>query len=231
MARSVTPIRQAGEEGALAQAAALLKMGGLVAFPTETVYGLGALARDERAIGRLYRVKGRPPSNPLIVHVASWEQARGWVREWTPAAQALAEAFWPGPLTLVLEAASWVPAILRGGHPTVALRWPRHPVALALLQAVGEPLVAPSANRSGRPSPTRAQDVAEDFPSGEIDLILDGGPVEVGVESTVVDAREEIVYVLRPGGIILEDLVRVWPRVEGMVSREKEKLSPGSLFR
>ncbi|MBT9259109.1 MAG: threonylcarbamoyl-AMP synthase [Clostridiales bacterium] len=231
MAGRMTPIRRADEEGALSEAAALLKQGGLVAFPTETVYGLGAVARMEEAVARLYRVKGRPPTNPVIVHVASAEEARRWVRHWTPAAQVLAEAFWPGPLTLVLEAAQWVPAVVRGGQPTVALRCPRHPVALALLREVGEPLVAPSANRSGRPSPTRAQEVWEDFPSGEIDLILDGGPVEVGVESTVVDAREDTLHILRPGGVTVEDLKAVWPGVEAEPPEQRKKASPGSRFR
>jgi L-threonylcarbamoyladenylate synthase len=176
-----------------------------VAFPTETVYGLGAEAMREDAVARVFAAKARPADNPLIVHVTAPETARPVVAGWTPLADALARAYWPGPVTLVLEANPDVPAITRGGLTTVAVRVPDHPVAQALLAAFDRPVAAPSANRSGRPSPTTAGHVADDL-AAEVALVVDGGACELGVESTVVDARGSRPVVLREGSVSREDL-------------------------
>ena len=211
----------------LEQAAATLRRGGLVAFPTETVYGLGADALSETAVRRIYRAKERPDDNPLIVHVeslAAAEKVAAWV---PPLARELAEQWWPGPLTLVLEADPGVPGITTGGLATVALRVPDHPVALALLQAAGVPVAAPSANRSGRPSPTSAQHVLDDL-QDLVDVILDGGDCGVGVESTVVDARGDTPIVLREGAVTREQL--------GLGAAQQQpaadpSISPGTRYR
>ena len=192
-------------EDALAEAAAVLRNGGLVAFPTETVYGLGADACSGAAVESIFAAKGRPADNPLIVHVASLEAAADVTAAVSPLAARLAEQWWPGPLTLVLQAARKLPAVTTGGLTTVAVRVPAHPVALALLHAAGVPLAAPSANRSGRPSPTTAKHVLDDL-GGAVDMILDGGPSTLGVESTVVDARGDSPVVLREGSITREML-------------------------
>jgi L-threonylcarbamoyladenylate synthase len=181
-------------------AAALLRAGGLVAFPTETVYGLGAHALDEQAVRRVFAAKGRPADNPLIVHVASADQIDVVARSVPAAALRLAERFWPGPLTLVLDARPDVPAVTRGGRGTVAVRVPAHELALALLRAAGVPVAAPSANRSGRPSPTTAAHVRAEL-GDAVDAVLDGGPCALGVESTVVDARGPVPVVLREGAV------------------------------
>lgn len=183
-------------EDAIARAVATLREGGLVGMPTETVYGLAADARNPAAIAAVFKLKGRPAHNPLIVHASSIEMARSVCAEWPQQAQALADAFWPGPLTLVLRKKPNLPDAVTAGGPTVAVRVPDHPVALALIEAFGGPLVAPSANLSGRVSPTTAQHVASDFPDL---LILDGGPCRAGIESTVVDATGPQLRVLRPG--------------------------------
>ncbi len=175
-----------------------LRRGGLVAFPTETVYGLGANALDAAAVARIFTAKGRPANNPLIVHVASTEHAQKLVAEWSAAAAQLAERFWPGPLTLVLPRRPIVPAIVTAGAATVAMRVPAHPVALALLQAAGLPLAAPSANRSNQISPTTAQHVSDSLGSA-VDVILDGGPTTGGLESTVLDLAASPPRLLRPG--------------------------------
>lgn len=185
-------------------AARLLRAGGLVAFPTETVYGLGADAHNPAAVRAVYASKGRPCDNPLILHVAGRADAEA-LAEWNPRARGLAERHWPGPLTLVLTARPSVPPEPRAGLPTVALRCPAHPLALALLRAVGTPLAAPSANRSGRPSPTTAEAVLEEL-GGRIDAVLDGGPCRLGVESTVVDATGPELRLLRPGALPAEML-------------------------
>jgi len=187
--------------------ARLLRGGGLVVFPTETVYGLGARAFDPKAARRVYRAKGRPADNPLIVHVASEEQLLCVVRRVTPLARRLMKAFWPGPLTLVLEKARELPPAVTAGHRTVAVRMPSHPAALALLRALGEPIAAPSANRSGRPSPTAAEHALKDL-KGRVPLILDGGPCRKGLESTIVDARGRRPVLLRPGTITTQALAR-----------------------
>ncbi|MFC5380616.1 L-threonylcarbamoyladenylate synthase [Aquipuribacter nitratireducens] len=189
----------------VAAAAALLRAGGLVAFPTETVYGLGAHALDERAVRRVFAVKGRPADNPLIVHVASLDEVGAVAASVPDGARRLAERYWPGPLTLVLAARPEVPAVTRGGRDSIAVRVPAHPLALDLLRAAAVPVAAPSANRSGRPSPTTAAHVRADL-GDDVDAVLDGGPCEVGVESTVVDARGAVPVVLREGAVPADEL-------------------------
>lgn len=185
---------------ALAEAARTLRAGGLVAFPTETVYGLGANALDARAVERIFDAKGRPASNPLIVHVADEAAARALARRWPEAASRLASDYWPGPLTLVVEKTDAIPDLVTAGGPTVALRVPAHPVALELLRLTGLPLAAPSANRSEEISPTTAQHVADSLGPYVDDLIvLDGGVCTVGIESTVLDLSGDEPVVLRPG--------------------------------
>ncbi|WP_238389235.1 L-threonylcarbamoyladenylate synthase [Urbifossiella limnaea] len=180
------------------RAAAVIRAGGLVAFPTETVYGLGANALDAAAVGRIFAAKGRPATNPVIVHVADVSDAVNVTAEWPATAGALAARFWPGPLTLVLPRGPAVPDVVTAGGPTVAVRCPAHPVARALIRAAGVPIAAPSANRSTELSPTRAEHVVKGL-AGRIDLILDGGRCQGGIESTVVDMTGTRVRVLRPG--------------------------------
>ena len=189
----------------IAQAADLLRKGGLVAFPTETVYGLGGDARSDRAVARIFAAKGRPRFNPLIVHLPDAAAARG-LAVFDARADALAAQFWPGPLTLVLplRAGSGLSGLVTAGLPAVALRVPAHPVARALLQVFGGPLAAPSANPSGRVSPTRAAHVIEGL-GGRIDAVIDGGPCAVGVESTIV-GLDGAARLLRPGGVPVEAL-------------------------
>lgn len=190
----------------IGQAAALLRAGRLVAFPTETVYGLGANALDAEAVARIYAVKRRPPTSPLIVHVASIEMAKSLVAAWPETAAVLTNKFWPGPLTLVLPAEQSsaappaIPLIVTAGLPTVALRMPAHPIALALIQAAAVPLAAPSANRFTELSPTTAGHVRQSL-GNDVDYILDGGPCQVGIESTVLSLSGPNPVLLRPGGI------------------------------
>lgn len=186
----------------------ILQKGGLVAFPTETVYGLGANALDEEAAKKTYAAKGRPSDNPLIVHIARMEDLPPIVREVPPKALRLAEAFWPGPMTLIFDKSDLVPYGTTGGLDTVAVRMPSDPVAAALIRAAGGYVSAPSANTSGRPSPTTAAHVQEDL-EGKIDLILDGGPVQIGVESTIVDMTVDPPMILRPGAVTREMLEEV----------------------
>jgi len=207
----VDPERPGG--AAIAEAAAVLRAGGLVAFPTETVYGLGANARCETAIAGVFAAKGRPADNPLIVHTADAAAAQDLAERWPEAARRAAAAFWPGPLTVVVPARPGLPRSVTAGLPTVALRVPDHPVAHALLAAAGVPVAAPSANRSGRPSPTRAEHVWDDL-RDRVDLIVDGGPVGIGVESTVLDVSADRPVLLRPGGVSLEALRAVLGEVE-----------------
>ena len=190
---------------AIAQAVAILRSGGLVAFPTETVYGLGADATNREALAKIYALKGRPADHPVIVHLARFAQIGQWAREVPPAAQRLAERFWPGPLTLILHRAQDVLDAVTGGQDTVALRVPSHPVAQALLGAFGGGVAAPSANRFGRVSATAASHVREEFGT-QVDLILDGGDCAVGIESTIVDVSGGQPTLLRPGGIALQAL-------------------------
>lgn len=193
-------------EAALAPAADVLRAGGLVAFPTETVYGLGANALDPAAVARIFAAKGRPADNPVIVHAPDAETAWRVTTGPTPLALRLADAFWPGPLTLVLTAAPGMPRAATAGLPSVAVRVPDHPVALTLLRLAGVPVAAPSANRSGRPSPTSAAHVLADL-GDAVDVIVDGGACRVGVESTVVDVRGAVLVVLREGGVSRERLL------------------------
>lgn len=192
----------------IALAVEILRAGGLVAFPTETVYGLGADASNPAAVRRIFAAKGRPVSHPVIVHVSEAAALKEWAAEVPPAAWELADAFWPGPLTIVLRRARWVPGEVTGGADTVALRVPAQPVALELLVAFGGGLAAPSANRFGRVSPTRAEHVRHDL-GGAVDLVLDGGPCTVGVESTIVDLSGRQPALLRPGGIGAERIAEV----------------------
>lgn len=199
----VIDARGAKAKAGIARSAQVLRQGGLVAFPTETVYGLGADALDGSAVARVFAAKGRPADNPLIVHIPSAAGMDNLAVHIPPAARLLAERFWPGPLTLVLESSRVVPLETTGGLNTVALRVPDHPVALALIAAAGVPVAAPSANLSGRPSPTTSRHVLDDL-AGRIDAVLDGGPCKVGVESTVLDLRDGRPRLLRPGGITAE---------------------------
>jgi len=216
----------APDAGGIARAVAALRAGDLVAFPTETVYGLGADAMREDAVRAIFSAKGRPPDNPLIVHLADAAQVDRVVRSWTPLARRLAAAWWPGPLTLVLDASPDVPAVTTGGLATVAVRVPDHPVAQTLLREVDLPIAAPSANRSGRPSPTRADHVANDLGEG-VAVVLDGGPCPVGVESTVVDARGDHPLILREGSITREHL----GALDGSANRAARRASPGTRYR
>ena len=198
------------------QAAELLRAGRLVAFPTETVYGLGANALDEAAVRRIFEAKGRPLTSPLIVHVASAEMARGLASVWPEQAERLAKAFWPGPLTLVVPKAAHVPDLVTAGLPSVALRMPAHPVAMELLRAAGVPLAAPSANRFTELSPTTADHVRRAFEGagGGPELILDGGPCTVGIESTVLSLTGTRARILRPGMVSRDEIERVIGPVE-----------------
>nr|MBP3598084.1 threonylcarbamoyl-AMP synthase [Eubacterium sp.] len=192
----------------LQEAVAIIQAGGLVAFPTETVYGLGGNGLRKEAAKKIYAAKGRPSDNPLILHIGKMEQLDGIVKVIPQAARKLAEAFWPGPLTMVFEKADCVPYETTGGLDTVAVRMPEHDGALDFLSAAQVPVAAPSANTSGRPSPTLAQHVKEDL-DGKIDMIIDGGAVGIGFESTIVDMTEAVPVILRPGYITREMLAEV----------------------
>ena len=197
------------EADELAEAAQIIRDGGLVAFPTETVYGLGGNGLDPQASQKIYAAKGRPSDNPLILHIAKIDQLHEVVSEIPEAAATLAEAFWPGPLTMIFKKADCVPYETTGGLDTVAVRMPQHMGALQFLEEAGVPVAAPSANTSGRPSPTLAKHVKEDL-DGKIDMIIDGGEVGIGFESTIVDVTEEIPVILRPGFItqkMLQEIV------------------------
>jgi L-threonylcarbamoyladenylate synthase len=195
-------------DGQLDEAVAVLRRGGLVAFPTETVYGLGADARNPAAIARIFAAKHRPADHPVIVHLGEVGWLDRWARDIPEAARVLADAFWPGPLAMVLHRADGVPDEVTGGIDTVGLRMPGHPVALALLRAFGDGIAAPSANRYGRVSPTTAAHVHEEL-GDRVDLVLDGGRCEVGIESTIVDLSTGEPRLLRPGAITAEAMERV----------------------
>lgn len=195
-------------EKAVSYAAGILQRGGLVAFPTETVYGLGADARNSTAVKKIFTAKNRPADNPLITHVTGLDQVRSLVREIPPRAVLLARHFWPGPLTLVLPKSGVLPHVTTAGLQSVAVRVPAHPLALSLLKAAALPVAAPSANLSGSPSPTTADHVMADL-AGRIDAILDGGDCRVGVESTVLSLLDSSPVLLRPGGVTLEQLSEV----------------------
>jgi L-threonylcarbamoyladenylate synthase len=206
------------EEAIIQRAAKLLQEGELVVFPTETVYGLGADALQISAVSNIFAAKERPFSDPLIVHIADFSSLEPLVVDIPPAAKQLAHTFWPGPLTLVLPTSQRVPKLVTAGMSTVAVRMPRHPVALALIRATGSPIAAPSANRFMHVSPTTAQHALADL-QGRVPLIIDGGPCPVGVESTVLDLCSEVPTLLRPGGVSLEALRTVLPNVQYLQRR------------
>lgn len=196
------------DHSALKRAGALLREGGLVAFPTETVYGLGANGLDDRAVKRIFEAKGRPSDNPLILHISHIRELDRLVASVPERARMLIDRFWPGPMTLVLKKADLVPDQVTAGLDTVAVRMPDHPVARCLIGYAGVPVAAPSANLSGKPSPTRAEHVIEDL-QGRVEMIIDGGDVAIGLESTVIDVTSPRITVLRPGGITVEQLREV----------------------
>lgn len=226
-----------GREG-IGEAAELLRRGGLVAFPTETVYGLGGDALDPEASRKIYAAKGRPSDNPLIIHVSGITEVPRLVKELTEPAEKLMEAFWPGPLTIVLPKSDIVPMETTGGLPTVALRCPENAVTLELIRLSGVPLAGPSANSSGKPSPTEAEHVYHDL-KGKIEMILDDGPVGIGVESTIIDMTEAVPTLLRPGAVTLEELeealgqhVAVDPAIiAGTLSEGIHPKAPGMKYR
>lgn len=217
------------------EAAEIIRDGGLVAFPTETVYGLGADAFSPEASKRIYAAKGRPSDNPLIVHIAEFDELVQIASEVPPEAKKLSDAFWPGPLTMIVRKNDKVPYETTGGLDTVAVRMPSHPVAAALIRESGRLIAAPSANTSGRPSPTLAEHVAEDL-SGKIPMILDGGEVGIGIESTIIDLTEEVPMILRPGYITKEQLeavigeVKTDPGIIAADSAQRPK-APGMKYR
>jgi L-threonylcarbamoyladenylate synthase len=211
----------------MGRAAALIRAGELVAFPTETVYGLGANALDEAAIDKIYAAKGRPASSPLIVHVSSAEMARSLVREWPEQAEKLTRIFWPGPLTLVLRKEPHVPDRVTAGLDTVGVRMPAHPIALELILQAGVPIAAPSANRFTELSPTTAQHVRDGL-GDRVAMVLDGGPSNVGIESTVLSIIDAGAVLLRPGMIALQQIEEVIGRVQtGVPVAEGSHASPG----
>jgi L-threonylcarbamoyladenylate synthase len=209
------------------RAAELLRGGAVVAFPTETVYGLGANALDARAVARIFEIKARPTFDPLIVHVRDFEMLARVARNVPDSAQALMRAFWPGPLTIVLQKSAEIPDLVTSGLPTVAVRMPSHPVARALLEAANLPLAAPSANPFGNLSPTRAEHVAKML-GEKVDVVLDGGATDVGIESTIV-LLEPRPTLLRPGAIAVEEIERVIGSLDREISDEAKPLAPGRL--
>ena len=225
------------ENEELKEACDILKANGLVAFPTETVYGLGGDALHPEASAKIYAAKGRPSDNPLIVHVADMESVYDIAKEVTDTAKKLADAFWPGPMTMIFRKKDKVPYSTTGGLDTVAIRMPVHPIAMELIRQSGVYIAAPSANTSGRPSPTKADHVIEDL-SGRIDMIIDGGSVGIGLESTIVDVSGEVPVILRPGYItksMLEGVVgevRIDPAIVGKVMKKNiVAKAPGMKYR
>ncbi len=224
------------DETALAEAGKIIAGGGLVAFPTETVYGLGASAFDTEAASKIYAAKGRPSDNPLIVHVSSKEQIAQLTKDRPAYAQKLIDKFMPGPLTLILKKEACIPDTVTAGMDSVGIRFPSNPVACGLISGSGVPVAAPSANISGKPSPTRAEHVIDDM-SGRIDCIIDGGSCDVGVESTIVDATGEYPVILRPGGITLKMLREICPDTQldeyilKVLSADAKPRCPGMKYR
>lgn len=211
---------------------AILRNGGLVGFPTETVYGLGGNALDGEAAKKIYAAKGRPSDNPLIVHVADKAQAKTIVAGMTPLEERLIDAFWPGPLTLVMPKKPCIPSETSGGLPTVAVRCPVHPAMQALIRAAGVPIAGPSANISGKPSPTTAADVYHDL-GGRIDAIIDGGPCDIGLESTIISCADGKITIYRPGGITKEMLEKFAPVTVDKISKNSKEppKAPGMKYR
>lgn len=228
--------KQRPQDQELLEAAEILRSGGLVAFPTETVYGLGANALDETASAKIYAAKGRPSDNPLIAHISCMDELPALVLEIPEAGRQLAEKFWPGPLTMIFKKQVVVPYGTTGGLDTVAVRMPSDPVANRLIRLAGVPVAAPSANTSGRPSPTKAEHVIEDM-DGKIEMILDGGEVGIGVESTIVDVSGPVPTLLRPGAITMEMLqetlghVEIDPAILGPMSGDVKPKAPGMKYR
>ncbi len=224
------------KDSELLEAAQIIRDGGLVAFPTETVYGLGANALDEQAAKKIYAAKGRPSDNPLIAHISSLDELTPLVTEIPEAGRKLAEAYWPGPLTMVFPKSGKVPYGTTGGLDTVAVRMPSDPVANRLIALAGVPIAAPSANTSGRPSPTTAEHVWQDM-NGRIEMILDGGPVGIGVESTIVDVSGPVPTLLRPGAITMDMLqavagrVEIDPAIQGPPQEGVRPKAPGMKYR
>jgi len=233
MTRVIAVDPERPDPDAIAAAAAVIKSGGLVAFPTETVYGLGAAALDAAAVARIFEAKGRPATDPLIVHLAHIGQLGRVARDIPPVARTLGLAFWAGPLTLVLQKQPAIPDAVTAGRPTVAVRVPAHRVARALMEACAVPVAAPSANTFSRPSPTRAEHVIADL-GDRVDLVLDGGATPIGMESTIVDCTRTPPVLLRPGGITREQLL---PHVPDLVvesregSAETAQPAPGQMLR
>ena len=217
-------------------AAAILREGGLVGIPTETVYGLGASGLNPDAVRRIFEAKGRPQDNPLILHIPDETWLERYCRNIPPAAYTLAEKFWPGPLTMILRRRENVPNAVTAGLDTVGVRCPDHPVTLAIIRAAGVPVAAPSSNLSGRPSPTCAAHMAEDM-DGRIDAIVDGGPCGVGVESTIVDLTCNPPRLLRPGGVPMEELhsvlggMAIDPAVTHQLGEGEQPRAPGMKYR
>lgn len=224
------------EDAELLEAVKILRAGGLVAFPTETVYGLGANALNKEAAAKIYAAKGRPSDNPLIAHISSMEELSALVREIPEAGRKLARAYWPGPLTIIFPKSDAVPYGTTGGLETVAVRMPADPVANRLIRLAGIPVAAPSANISGRPSPTKAEHVIEDM-NGKIEMIIDGGFVGIGVESTIVDVSGPAPTLLRPGAVTMEMLketlgeVKVDPAILGPMKEGVRPKAPGMKYR
>jgi L-threonylcarbamoyladenylate synthase len=225
-------INKSGKEE-LAEAADLIKAGELVAFPTETVYGLGADGLNPEACKKIFAAKGRPADNPLILHISKLEEIYRLTSGLSDTALKLAEAFWPGPMTMIVRKSPLVPQIVTAGLDTVAVRMPSNKIANTLIALAGCPIAAPSANKSGRPSPTRAEDVLADM-DGIIAGVIDGGPCDIGVESTIVDTTEEVATILRPGGITLEMLEQVLGKVRidpGLVLPNQVPKAPGMKYK
>lgn len=224
------------DEAALQEAGQILRDGGLVGFPTETVYGLGGNALDKDASLKIYAAKGRPSNNPLIVHIAHRDEVYDLVREVPDMAEILMDAFWPGPMTLIMKKKPLVPDETTGGLDTVAVRFPSDPIAQALIAAARVPIAAPSGNLSGRPSPTMAQHMIEDM-SGRIEMIIDGGQVGIGLESTIIDCTEDVPIILRPGFISQEMLEELFEYVTvdrasvGPMKEGERPKAPGMMYR
>lgn len=217
------------EEEIILEAGNIIKSGGTVAFPTETVYGLGANGLNEKAVGKIFAAKGRPQDNPLILHIASKEQLKELVEDMPEVADKIIEKFWPGPLTLIFKKSSIVPDKITGGLSTVAIRMPNNKIALKIIELAGVPIAAPSANTSGRPSPTKASHVIEDL-YGKINMVVDGGSTGIGVESTVLDISGDIPTILRPGGVTYEELKLLINNVEydKSIIKDDENIIPRS---
>ena len=225
------------DDAIIETASSLIRSGEIVAFPTETVYGLGANALDPLAISKIYQIKGRPSDNPLIVHIGDLNMLSGLVSTISPREMRMIKKFWPGPITLIFKKSKSVPKITTGGLGTVAVRMPRNKIALALIKRSGLPIAAPSANLSGKPSPTNASHVKEDL-DGKVKLILDGGRTQIGIESTVIDMTPRIPVILRPGGISKERIedeigeVSFHDTLLGIRSKSKKiNKSPGMKYR